>query len=71
MGRGVTAPKWSQMTVGELVDRLYDADNPAGRVVGLMNPDGSAAAFLIKATPEIVRLIEDLTMRADVPPAAP
>jgi hypothetical protein len=38
--------------------------------MGLVNPDGTARAFVLLATPDIVRLIEDLTMRADVPPPA-
>lgn len=62
-------PKWASMTVAELVDQLDDSDNPAGNVIGLMNPDGTARAFVLRATPDMVRLIENLTMRADVPPA--
>jgi hypothetical protein len=58
------------MTVGELVAQLEASDNPAGNIIGLMNPDGTAQAFVLRATPEIVRVIEDLTMRADVPPPA-
>ena len=61
-----SAPKWSWMTVGQLLDEL----DAKGHVIGLMNRDRTARAFLLKATPDIVRLIEDLTMRADVPRAA-
>jgi uncharacterized protein (DUF433 family) len=61
------APRWSRMTVGDLMERL----NTQGNVLGLMNPDGTAGAFVLRATPDIVRLIEDLTMRADVPPSTP
>lgn len=60
------APRWSRMMVGELLDQL----DSGGNVIGLMNPDGTARAFVLKATPDVVRLIEDLTMRADVPPSA-
>jgi hypothetical protein len=42
-----------------------------GCAIGLLNRDRTARAFLLKATPDIVRHIEDLTMRADVPPPAP
>lgn len=62
-------PRWSRMTVGELAEQLDASDYPAGNVIGLMNPDRTARAFVLEATPEIVRLMEDLTMRADVPPA--
>jgi uncharacterized protein (DUF433 family) len=61
------APKWSRMLVGQLLDQL----DAGAEVIGLMNPDRTARAFLLKATPDVVRLIEDLTMRADVPQAAP
>jgi uncharacterized protein (DUF433 family) len=59
------APKWSRMLVGQLLDQL----DVGAAVIGLMNPDRTARAFLLKATPDVVRLIEDLTMRADVPQA--
>jgi len=58
-----TPPRWLRMSVGELLDH-------GGDVVGLRNPDGTARAFVLKATPAVVQLIEDLTIRADVPPAA-
>ena len=61
-----TAPRWSRMLVSQLLDKL----DTEGAVIGLMNPNRTARAFLLKATPDIVRLIEDLTMRADVPRAA-
>ncbi len=57
-----TPPTWLRMSVGELLAR--------GGLLGLKNPDGTARAFVFKATSDVVRLIEDLTMRADVPPAA-
>ena len=64
---GDTAPRWNRMLVSQLLDQL---DAGPG-VIGLLNHDRTARAFLLKATPDIVRLIEDLTMRADVPPPAP
>lgn len=60
-----SAPRWSRMLVGQLLDTLDEQ----GHVIGLVDRDGAARAFLLKATPDVVRLIEDLTMRADVPPA--
>lgn len=60
-----SAPKWSRMLVGQLLDTLDEQ----GNVIGLVDRDGAARAFLLKATPDVVRLVEDLTMRADVPPA--
>jgi uncharacterized protein (DUF433 family) len=66
-GWGDAVPKWRRMLVGQLLDQL---DDKAG-VIGLMNLDRTARAFVLKATPGVVRLIEDLTMRADVPEAAP
>ena len=58
--------RWGAMSVNELLDTL---DASAG-VIGLLDPNSKAArAFVLRATPPIVRLIEDLTMRADVPPA--
>ena len=60
------AARWGAMSVNELLDQL----DVSGNVIGLVDPDSKAArAFVLKATPPIVRLIEDLTMRADVPPA--
>jgi len=59
------APKWSRMLVGQLLDTLDEQ----GHIIGLVDRDGAARAFLLKATPDVVRLIEDLTMRADVPQA--
>ena len=60
-----SAPRWNRMLVGQLLDTLDEQ----GHVIGLVDRDGAARAFLLKATPDVVRLIEDLTMRADVPPA--
>jgi uncharacterized protein (DUF433 family) len=60
-----TVPRWSRMMVGQLLDTLDEQ----GHVIGLVDRDGAARAFLLKATPDVVRVIEDLTMRADVPPA--
>src|SRR3712207_5823282 len=60
VARDDSVPRWSRMLVGQLLDKL----DTEGAVIGLMNPDRSARAFLLKATPDIVRLIEDLTMRA-------
>lgn len=59
------APRWSRMLVGQLLDSLDEQ----GHIIGLMDRDGAARAFLLKATPDVVRLIEDLTMRVDVLPA--
>jgi hypothetical protein len=69
LDRSVLAPATARrgaMSVNELLDQL----DVSGNVIGLVDPDSKAArAFVLKATPPIVRLIEDLTMRADVPPA--
>ena len=56
-------PKWTRMTVGELLEKL-DID---GNVIGLMNPDGEVRAFVIKASPVINDLVMQLTGR--LPPA--
>ena len=52
-----------QLSVALLLDHNGD-------FMGLRSPSGTARAFALKPDPDTVRLIEDMTMHADVPPAA-
>ena len=56
-------PKWTRMTVGELLEKL----DIEGNVIGLMNTDGEVRAFVIRASPMINDLVMQLTGR--LPPA--